>query len=222
MRWDEWGIPRGQYRLMVGSSLDVTGPQHRSRMRRAAMLTGSYGVPWEGANQADQAWAWVDAIPDDDENDDWADAERQRLTEPMLRRYCDSYDRRSKRQRLAIYTGYPWWNEHVPPAARPRYARYKLIIAGYPFDPPARKHVPMDPASIARRSTPPSDRRPAIPAPWTVEDGWQHTGKGGLPGYAKFLDLGIYRVNPSPPPAADTDAAQVLAHLDAVRTLIGA
>lgn len=227
MRWAEWGIPRGQYRLTLGRRIDPSGMQHRNRMRAAGMLTGPYGVPVEYAPIPDQAWAFVDNIPDGDENDDWADAERALLTEPMLRAYCDEYDRRSRRQRLAIYTGGPWWNSHVPVGARARYAPYKLIIASYPFDTPAGLPVPMDPASVARRTNPPVGRRPSIPAPWTIEDGWQHTGQGGQPGYSGFLDHGIYRVNPSgppaPPPPPDADAALragILARAAAIRGLV--
>lgn len=226
MHWPLWGIPRGQYRLALGVKLDPTGLIHRANMRAAGMQTGPYGVPVEYASPVDSAWAWVDAIPDDDENDDWADAERAALTEPMLRAYCDTYDLRSLRQRLAIYTGYPWWMNHVPPGARARYAGYKLIIAGYPFDTPAGKPVPMDAVSVARRSTPPVSARPAIPPPWTVEDGWQHTGQGSLPGYAGFIDLGIYQVNPdgAAPPPPDPDAATVaaiVARANAIKGQVG-
>jgi hypothetical protein len=219
MRWSAWGIRRGQYRLRVGQSPDAAGPEHRRRMRLAQMLTGSYAVPWEGNDQADDCWRWVDAIQPDDENDDWVDAERERLTEPELDAYCTAYDRRG-RERLAIYTGKRWWEAHVPPARRARYAHYKLIIAAYPFDSPAGQYVPMDPISVALRSTPPHLKRPDIPAPWTVEDGWQHTGQGSLPGYVGFLDMGVYRVNPgtaAPPVAA---AADVAAHAAAIVALV--
>lgn len=37
MRWAEWGIPRGQYRLMLGRNPDATGPIHRANMRAAGM-----------------------------------------------------------------------------------------------------------------------------------------------------------------------------------------
>ena len=218
MRWGLWGIPRGQYRLALGNRLDATGPRHRANMRAAGMLTGPYGVPWEGTNQADQCFRWIDAIPPDDENDDWVDAERAALTEPMLDAYCTAYDRRG-RGRLAIYTGKPWWESHVPPGRRARYARYPLIIAGYPFDSPFGQPVPMDPISVALRSTPPHNRRPTIPAPWTDEAGWQHTGQGSLPGYIGRLDLGIYRVNPSPP-AVPTLAETVAGHAAAILEIV--
>lgn len=221
MRWADWGIPRGQYRLILGRHIDPAGYLHRANMRAAAMLTGPYGVPVEYAPIVDQAWAFVDAIPDDDENDDWADAERVLLTEPMLRAYCDTYDLRSNRQRLAIYTGYPWWVTHVSVSARARYARYKLIIGAYPFDTPAGLPVPMDPASVALRSNPPTNRRPRIPPPWPMEDGWQHTGQGSLPGYNGFIDLGIYRVNPSGPPAPDPVALAIRPHIDSIKARLG-
>jgi len=223
MRWWEWGIPRGQYRIALGRRLDAYGTLHRANMRAAGMKTGSYAVPVEYAPIADQAWFWVDNTPDDDENDDWVDAERPLLAEWMLRSYCDSYDLHSNRQRLAIYTGGPWWNEHVPAWARPRYARYKLIIASYPFDTPAGRPVPMDAASVALRSTPPTSRRPSCPTPWFVEDGWQHTGMGSLAGYAGFLDLGIYRVNPgAPAPLPDRLAAGIATIDRAVAEIRGA
>lgn len=220
MRWREWRIPRGQYRLAIGRRLDLTGPEHRAYMRAAGMKTGSYGVPLEFPPMTDQAWKWVDSIPDDDENDDWVDAERAALTEPMLDQYCSEYDRRSRRQRLAIYTGFPWWISHVPPGRRARYAHYPLIIAGYPYDTPAGKPVPMDPVSVELRSTPPHDRQPAIPAPWTEYAGWQHTGQGSLPGYSGFLDMGIYRVNPAPPADELAGVYEALAQTRQARELL--
>src|SRR5687767_9992104 len=96
MLWHAWGIPRGQYRLVIGRNIDPTSRIHRARMRAASMLTGSYGVPWEGNNQTDDCWRWCDAIAADDENDDWVDAEREKLTEPMLDAYCTSYDRHGR------------------------------------------------------------------------------------------------------------------------------
>ena len=185
------------------------------------MATGSYGVPVEYAPIPDQAWLWVDNIPADDENDDWVDAERVGLTEPMLNAYCSEYDRRSRRQRLALYTGKPWWISHVPASRRARYARYPLILAAYPFDTPAGQPVPMDVAAVALRSNPPTLRRPTIPPPWTVEAGWQHSGQGSLPGYAGFLDMGVYKINPGPPvvPIADDTAALIAGHADAILAL---
>jgi hypothetical protein len=220
MLWHEWAIPRGQYRLTLGRTIDPTGPLHRANMRAAGMATGSYAVPVEYAPIADQAWAWVDNTPDDDENDDWVDAERAQLTEPMLRAYCEAYELRSRRGRLAIYTGWPWWMSHVPAGARSAYVAYPLIVAGYPFDSPADKVPPMDGLSVARRSTPPVAHRPAVPPPWVVEAGWQHSGQGSMPGYGKFLDMGIYRVNPGGAPSP-TDplftATQLQAIADAAR-----
>lgn len=219
MRWAAWGIPRGQYRLTLGSRLDTAAFEHRRRMREAQMKTGPYGVPHEASGPlADQAWRFCDQVPADDENDDWCDAERAGLTEPMLRAWCDVYDRRG-RGRLAMYTGYPWWMSHVVAfGAADRYAGYRLIIAAYPFDTPAGLPVPMDPISMALRATPPHNRPAKIPPPWTEEDGRQHTGQGSLPGYAGFLDLGIYRVNPSAP----NDVGPVLAHLDAIQAIVSA
>ena len=215
MRWAAWGYPRGQYRLTLGGRLDTAAAPHRAAMRAAGMATGPYGVPHENFGPlADQAWLFCDNVPADDENDDWCDAERAGLTEPRLRAWSDEYDRRG-RGRLAIYTGAPWWLRHVPLSRQARYAGYKLIIAGYPFDPREGEPVPMDPISVALRSTPPHNRTPAIPAPWTQYDGWQHTGKGSLPGYVGFLDMGIYRVNPGVP-VADETAARIAEHARAI------
>ena len=207
MRWAAWAatFARGQYRLTIGRNFDTAWQAHRAGMRAAGMLTGSYSVPWEGNDQVSDCLRWIDNIPGDDENDDWVDAERALLTEAELDEYCATYDRYG-RGRLAIYTGEPWWLAHVPPARRERYADYKLIIAAYPFDARAGQPVPMDPVSVALRSTPPHNRRPPIPAPWTVEEGWQHTGQGSLPGYAGRLDMGIYRANPGPLPPDDRAA----------------
>lgn len=218
MRYDLWAptFRRGQYRLQLGRNPDATGPVHRARMRAAGMLTGPYAVPWEGNDQVSDCHRWVDNIPPDDENHDWVDAERAALTERELDAYCTTYDRLG-RDRLAIYTGYPWWMSHVPPDRRARYARYPLIIAAYPFDTPAGIAPPMDPVSVALRSTPPHNRRPPIPEPWTLEAGWQHTGQGSLPGYVGRLDMGIYMVNPSEPPALTAAG-----HVRAALALLGA
>lgn len=209
MLWPEWGFPRGQYRLIWGSAIDSTAFAHRNNMRSAHMKTGSYGVPVESVSLVtlrDQAWKWVDNIPPDDENDDWVDAERLFLTEPMLWAYCSAYEQRSSRHRLAIYTGVPWWTTHVPDSERAKYKDWPLIIAGYPFDTPPGVPPPMDAISVARRSNPPIGKEPAIPPPWTQYAGWQHTGQGSKPGYDKLLDMGIYRVNPggTVPPVVDT------------------
>jgi hypothetical protein len=222
MSWHVWGIPRGQYRLFLGRRLDPTGPLHRINMRQAGMLTGSYAVPVEYARIVDQAWAWVDAIPDDDENDDWVDAERALLTEAMLDAYCSTYDQRSTRQRLAMYTGWPWWMTHVVALGRQeRYARYPLIIAAYPFDTPAGQPVPMDPVSVALRSNPPMNRRPPIPPPWTIESGWQHSGQGSKSGYPRFLDHGIYQVNPGTQPLSSTHLDRIMDSVVAIEAELG-
>lgn len=229
MLWVKWGIPRGQYRLTLGKRVDPRGPLHRGRMRAALMRTGSYGVPVEYApTLTDQAWLWIDNIPDDDENDDWVDAERAGLTEPMLSEYCDAYDQHSRRQRLAIYTGWPWWTSHVPIDRRNRYKGYNLIIASYPYDTPAGKLVPMDARSVKLRSNPPVGIRPAIHSPWMLESGWQHSGQASFEGYPGFLDAGIYRVNPGgtvPPPPPDPDTvvrARIHQITTNIRDLVGA
>jgi hypothetical protein len=235
MRYAEWraryGLRYGLYRLTIGNRLDSAGLAHRAAMRAAGYATGAYGVPHEVGNQADQARLFLDNLPDD-ELAPWFDAERKFLTEPMLARWCDTYDERTNGAALDAYTGKPWWDSHVPPERRARYARYGLAIAAYPFDRSDYDEngnwqgQPMDPISIALRSTPPPpSRAPLLPAPWTAYRYHQHTGHGSLDGYASFLDLSVFSGTEADllgaAPVPDAAATELAARARAIVGLVG-
>lgn len=199
MRYADWrdlGFCFGWYSVAIGLTPMVWAAKHQAGMQAAGYLTGNYAVISERGSPVEQARLHVQLRHPDDRLPFMLDAERKLVTESMLRAYCDEYDRLT-RVPLWMYTGFPWWTEHVPPAARARYAKYGLAIAAYPFDRSdydADGHWQgqlMDPASVALRSTPPLLKRPAIPPPWTQEESWQHTGHGSLPGYDRFLDLQV-------------------------------
>lgn len=183
------GIVAGHYRLTLGRRLDTQAMAHRAKMRAAGYLTGPYGVIVEYSDIVAQAELFVDNAPLDDELPDLLDAERDLVTEAMLVLWCDVYDARSRRKKLWMYTGWPWWTRI---RNKVRFSNYGLMIAGYPNDKRPGVVVPMDSASVALRSTPPLVGMPAIPSPWPHQDEWQYTGQGSLPGYSGFLDLGVY------------------------------
>lgn len=222
--WRELGFAYGFYEVAIGLRVMPHIDAHRNGMRGAGLLTGPYQALHEAVPAAAQCRLLLDLAEPNDPMPDMLDFEREGLTERMLREWCDEHDARTERE-LWIYTGKGVWERKVPPAARPRYARYGLLIAAYPFDRPDYKPDGtwqgqlMDPASVARRSTPPAGVLPNLPAPWTAYDAWQHSGHGRLPGYAKDLDLQVYagteaelRARYAP----DNGAAAILASADAI------
>lgn len=235
MRYGEWralGFVYGFYEVAIGLRRIQYAAEHRAGMRAAGYLTAPYQALHELYNAVDQCRLLLDLRGPDDELPNMLDVERAWLREPMLRAWCDWYDAHTDRE-LVIYTGFPAWNAIVPPEARPRYTRYSLMIAAYPFDAPAGQPQPMDPISIALRSTPPSVRRPTIPAPWTREWAWQHTGHGRLPSYANDLDLQVHRLTvdelraryrggtTTPPADPDTELkANIRTHAAAIKGLV--
>lgn len=231
MRYQDWrglGFCYGFYELAIGLRRIQYAAEHRAGMRAAGYLTGPYQALHESYNPVEQCRLLLDLRGPDDELPNMLDVERAWLSEPLLRAFCDYYDAHSDRE-LVIYTGYPSWGRIVPPEARPRYARYSLMIAAYPFDAPAGMAQPMDPASVALRSTPPADRRPTLPAPWKQAWAWQHTGHGRLPGYGNDLDLQVHSLTEAelrakygksaPPielPPAAVPVGQAIAMIDGV------
>lgn len=229
MRYGEWralGFSYGWYSVAIGLTPMVWATKHQAGMRAAGYLTGAYGVLSERGDPRDQCALQLALRGPGDELPQLLDAERTAVTESMLRAYCDEYDEIDPPWPLWIYTGYPWWTSHVPAHARPRYAKYGLVIAAYPFD--SSGPQPMDPISIARRSIPPATRRPTIPPPWSREESWQHTGHGSMPGYDRFLDLqvgqwteaelrarfgGATEPQPEPEPPAGSHVAQLAAEI---------
>lgn len=237
MQYAAWrlhpGLCFGYARLTIGVRLDVAHAAHHAAMRAAGYLCGSYAVITEHADPARQARFFVDHLPPGDTLPPWLDFERAALTEAMLRAWCDEYDRISPRG-LVMYTGKPIWQQIVAPTKRARYAGYGLAIAAYPFDGPSTIPQPMDPVSIARRSTPPAMVRPGLPDPWEAYAWWQHTGAGRLPGYDDAIDLDVYHgteaelrakyggaVTTPPVTPADSKAQRILQRVAAIRREIG-
>lgn len=228
MRYGDWralGFCYGWYSVAIGTTPMVWAASHQAGMQTAGYLTGPYAVISERGSPVEQARLHVQLRHPADQLPFMLDAERTLVTESMLRAYCDEYDRLTSVP-LWMYTGFPWWTSHVPPAARERYAKYGLVIAAYPFD--SSGPQPMDPISIARRSLPPATSRPTIPPPWRREESWQHTGHGSMPGYDGFLDLQVGQWTeaelrarfapdaepvPEPEPPAGSHVAQLAAEI---------
>lgn len=179
---------------------------HTRALRAAGYLTGAYANlvhtarasadplsanSSAGGGAADQCAAFLARVLPGDSLPDMLDVEQAGVDEADVRAWCLHHDLHSAR-RLVIYTGYGAWERIIPSWARGWYAKYKLVIASYPFDSPGEDQ-PMDAASVALRSNPPAHAAPLIPEPWTWADvlSWQHTGHGSLPGYDSFLDLHV-------------------------------
>ncbi len=193
MRYAEWrqqGFTLGFYEVAIGLRLIRWAQEHHDAMRAAGYITGPYLALHEADDPRAQAAVLVLQRRADDDGPSLLDFERDSLTEPMLAQFCDQYDT-SSRWPLWIYTRKGFWESKVPEARRARYAKYGLYLAAWPHDTPTGQPVPMDPVSVALRSTPP-DAQPFVPAPWLACDAQQHTGQGSLPGYESFLDLGVY------------------------------
>lgn len=196
---DNQPLPRVNYPMLVAAGRNYMWAEyvrgiriipgadaHRAAMRAAGGLSAGY-VNISHGDTAGQMrlflkLAAVGELPD------MLDAEESTLTEADLRAACDEHDRSGRA--MVIYTGYWAWLKIVPLAARAYYKKYKLVIGSYPNDTPANQPVPMDPASVLRRSTPPA-AFPKLPGPWLPDDLFSHqyTGQGSAPGYAGLLDL---------------------------------
>lgn len=187
--WRSLGFSAAVARLSIGGLLDTRYLAHRSNLRAAGYLTGAYAALHESADMAAQCRLFIRHLPADDDLPAWADVERDGLTAAMVAEWFDTWEAEADGRELWVYTGKPTWERIVPASQRARYAGYKLVIAAYPFD--SLGMQPLDPMSVALRSTPPTDRPPALPAPWTAYQVWQHTGAGSLPGYSGFLDMSV-------------------------------
>lgn len=236
MRYGDWrslGIAYGFYEVAIGLRRINWAAEHRAGMRAAGYLTGPYQALGEYGAPAEQCKLLLASRGPEEELPDMLDVERWFLTESMLRQWCDYHDEHIDRE-LLIYTNISSWRRIVPPDARPRYARYGLLIASYPHDAPAGKEQPMDPASIALRSTPPGTPAPTV-EPWPAPNAWQYTGHGRLPEYGNDLDLQVHRLTeaqlrtrygavpvPIPPPASDDTpiSAAIGAHAQAIKELL--
>lgn len=203
MRYGEWGALGfcfGFAQVRRGRVLIRDSHPHRAAMRAAAYLTGPYAALYD--DPIETMKVLIGERDADDRLPNMLDAEFGGLTEPVLRAAVD-YHLEHTPVELLMYTGTPWWTQHVPAAARAHYADLGLIIAAYPYDSPPTRGAdgmlhdiqPMDPEAVARRSTPPAGGHLAIPEPWTNLPrpywSWQHTGHGSLPGHTGFLDLHV-------------------------------
>ena len=202
MRYADWarlGFCYGWIEYMRGAAVIPRAADHRRAMRAAGYLTGAYAAISHG-DILTQARTFLDLVPDGDELPDMLDVEKAGLTADEVRAWCDFHDANTDRA-LVIYTSVAFWPTIVPADKAAHYKKYKLIVAQYFFDTPDKDAAgnpqpqPMDPASVARRSNPPSSGKPSLPSPWTDADvlSWQHTGHGSLPGFGNFLDLHVAR-----------------------------
>jgi hypothetical protein len=196
MRYPTWaasGHCFGWVEFIRGTLAVKDAPAHLSAMRSAGYRAAGY-INISHGDTAAQMRRFLALAPATDWPD-MLDVEELTLQEPDVRAACDVHDATGRV--LVIYTGYWNWRAIVPEAARPYYKKYKVVIGSYPHDTPADQPVPMDEASIVRRSAPPATFNPPTPGPWTVADvlSWQYSGQGSLPDYAGFLDLHL--LNPA-------------------------
>lgn len=200
MHFDEWaalGFCFGFYSVLIGTTLQAGAEELQRLMYEAGYLTGPYIALHEGAPMVDQVRKYLGLRHPDDTLPDMFDFERDGLTEAMLDTACNYHDEHSHRE-LIIYTRYGFWTEKVPKSRRSRYSRYEIIIAAYPFDKPDTDAngnpivQPMDPVSIALRSTPPMTMAP-VPDPFLEPWAHQHTGHGTAEPYKKFMDMQVSR-----------------------------
>lgn len=196
MRYPAWaagGVRFGWVEFVRGTKVIPDAGAHLAAMRAAGYRAAGY-INIHHGDTAAQMRTFLGLAPAPD-LPDMLDAEESTLTESDLRAACDEHDRSGRE--MVIYTNYWAWLAIVPPAARPHYKKYRVVIASYPHDTPAGQPVPMDPASVARRSTPPAVFDPPVPAPWTVADVFSHqyTGQGSREDYDGFLDLHL--LNPA-------------------------
>lgn len=184
----------GVARHSIGGSLDSRYQDHLRNFMAADYHFGSYHALHEGAAMASQCRLFVNGRIVGQVRD-WLDMERAGLTGRMVDTFLDEYEYLTGGTNATIYTGVSFM-QRVQPQMRDGGARlknYGLLIAAYPFDTPAGQTVPMDPASVARRSNPPPTPPYVVPIPWP----WlpadlvahQHTGQGSMPGYRGFLDM---------------------------------
>jgi hypothetical protein len=82
---------------------------------------------------------------------------------------------------IVIYTGYSFWKELINAGCDVSWAKkYKLWLAGYPYDPSPNMTNPPAPFRAARMTqieqlVLSGKIKPMIPAPWTHVDFWQFT-----------------------------------------------
>lgn len=197
MRYGDWrgvpGLSFAFYRAGIGTLPDTQATAHGDALRAADYLTGAYWALHEAVSLKEQAARFLAALHPDDCLPPALDVERAALTRAMVLAYLDEWKRLAGPP-LTLYTSKQSWEGIMGTAPLPADLRGMFTLgwfAAYPFDVGAGVPVPMDAASVARRSTPPVDRTPPVPAGWAW-DIYQHSGQGSLPGYDRLIDLNVY------------------------------
>jgi hypothetical protein len=198
MRYPEWaeqGYSYGWVEWFRDGNPVRDAAGHTQAMHSAGMLVGAY-LNLSHGDASGQMRRFLANAPAGD-LPDMLDVEEETLTEDDVREATDVHNL-SGRQRLCVYTGYWNWLIIVPSLEdRLRYQPYDLVLGSYPYDMPAGQPTPMDPVSVARRTTPPPiSVLPGIPHPWQLEDllSWQHSGQASLSGYPEFIDVHVSRL----------------------------
>lgn len=233
MRYGDWraapGLCFGWRRVSIGAYDDPAAAAHRAGMAAAGYLTGPYHALRGDVPIADQARRFYGHLRADDALPPALDVERAELARADVLAFLEAWGALGGPP-LAAYSNRSSWLRIVGAAPLPADLAALLPVAwvaGYPYDTPAGQPVPMDAASVARRSTPPLDKPPAQLPGYAGYDFWQHTGKGALPGYGKFLDLDVYsgteaelraRFGRPAQPVSDPLAARVATELRAIQT----
>ena len=195
LRLDSWraepGLSFGWYRASIGTLTDTAQAAHGAALRAAGYLTGAYHAIHEVADPRVQARLFWSLQHAGNRLPPVLDVERARLTRAMVESFVEEWATLGGPP-LCIYTSAQSWHAIMGRGAIAWAAALPLWVAAYPYDTRAGRPVPMDPVSVALRSTPPTDSDPPLPDPWARWDIWQHSGQGSLPGFGKFIDLNVY------------------------------
>ena len=201
MRFGEWRTNQKIVFCFYGAALGVRptplARELQAAIRAGGMMSGPY-QEFKNENPLAQCDFFLgQRLPGDELPYMLVLGDYPGVTEPMLRVWCDRYDEHNPPEMLWLYSNNPWWKTNVVDLGRQaHYSKYGLVLAGYPNDPVEGQPVPLDAASILRRSTPPFPDPIRVPLPWTEYDSHQYTGKGSLPatlqGY-RYLDLQVYK-----------------------------
>jgi len=202
--WHSLGYCIGIINVAIGLTRDRLQHQHRENLLGAGYMTAPYQALRESDSPEAQAQLLVSLRAEEDIHLHMADLERPGLTDQMILRFLNEYDKLTK-DPLWIYTNQSRWHGYFRTRQSREFAALGrgLFVAGYPFDRSDWIKVGgvlkwqgqlMDERSVSLRSNPPLNRFPSIPDGWTGYNAWQFTGHGRLPGYGKDLDLSVYPV----------------------------
>lgn len=191
--WSKQGVCYLFIEVATGTDVVKSAAEHRKLARAQGLLTGPYIYLRHRNDIAAQARLLISLRDPADELPNMLDIEDGTLTASDIRLFCDTYDSLTTVP-LIIYTGKPVWDAIMVEQSQVNlswYLKYELFIAAYPYDSPKGVPVPMDPVSVALRSNPPVNKKPAIPLPWTKYLFWQHSGQGSKDGYNGFIDCDV-------------------------------